>query len=395
MGRRASPSDDRRPHDAGFSPERLERLHTMLLESVGRGEIAGANALIVRHGALAYAASVGHSDIASNAPMRADTIFRIYSMSKPVTSVAAMILLEEGRLLLSDPIRLHLPELGGMKVYGSDAGQTADEITVADLMTHTAGFTYGGDSDHPVDAIWNAAKLFRHDGTIGDVVTRVATLPLKHRPGAQFEYSIGHDILGALIERVSGMRFGAFLTERVFEPLRMRDTGLAVPHDKLSRLATLYEPGAPDLKAIDFATPESRWAEPVTLEAGGQGLVSTIGDFARFCAMLLGNGQLDGTRIISRKSVALLTANRLTEAQRTGFWMKGYGYGLGFGVLLDPAVNANLGTVGEYTWAGSASTYFWIDPAEDLFGLLFAQLEPSSASTIPRRFKAMMYQALL
>lgn len=351
---------------------------------------------------MAYAASIGMSDIARGRPMRADTIFRIYSMSKPVTSVAVMILLEGGRLLLTDPVRTYLPELGAMKVWcGAPDGkpqlvaQTTD-MTIADLMTHTAGFTYGGDADHPVDALWNNAKLFRRDETIQSVVARLAALPLKHQPGVQFEYSIAHDILGAVIERAGGARFGAFLAERLFAPLGMNDTGFDVPHDKLLRLATLYAPADVGLTPIDPASAGSRWAAPVALEAGGEGLVSTIGDFARFCAMLNGGGEFAGVRILSRKSVALLKANRLNEAQRAGFWMKGYGYGLGFGILLDPAANANLGTPGELTWAGSASTYFWIDPAEDMIALLFAQLEPSTnTTTVARRFKALMYQALL
>jgi CubicO group peptidase (beta-lactamase class C family) len=389
------------PEAVGFAPQRLSRLDSHLRETVERGEIPGLNALILRRGKLAYAASIGMSDIAAKKPMRADTIFRIYSMSKPVTSVAAAILLEEGRLLLNDPVRRFLPELGAMKVAERQADGSLrlvpqnPEMTIAELMTHTSGLTYGGDERHPVDAQWNAAQLFRRDGTIQEVVTRLATLPLKYQPGKEFEYSISHDILGALIERASGMQFGAFLSTKIFGPLGMSDTGFSVPHDKLSRLATLYEPAETGgLKATDASSRESRWAAPVTFEAGGAGLVSTVSDFVRFCAMLMRGGELGGTRILSRKSVEILTKNRLSEAQRANFWMKGYGYGLGFGVLLDPAANANLGTPGEYTWAGSASTYFWNDPQEDIIALLFAQLEPSSHSTIPRRFKALMYQAL-
>lgn len=389
------------PQTVGFCPRRLARVENDLRASVERGEIAGVNALIVRHGTLVYAACIGMSDIMADMPMRADTIFRIYSMSKPVTSVAAMILLEEGRILLSDPVSAYLPELRAMKVCVTDpvrpplmvAQQT--EMTIADLMTHTAGFTYGGDEHHPVDALWNAAKLFRRDETIQSVIARLAALPLKHQPGTQFEYSIAHDVLGALIERACGMRFDEFLKSRIFAPLGMDDTGFDVPQDKLARLATLYAPTeSGGLKLVD-ASAQSRWAAPVVLQGGGEGLVSTVPDFLRFCGMLHSGGEIGGTRILSRKSVELLTTDRLSDAQRADFWMKGYGYGLGFGVLLDPAANANLGTRGEYTWAGSASTYFWIDPAEDIIAMLFAQLEPSSHSTIARRFKALMYQALI
>jgi CubicO group peptidase (beta-lactamase class C family) len=211
-----------------------------------------------------------------------------------------------------------------------------------------------------------------------------------------FEYSIAHDVLGALIERASGMRLGDFLAAEIFEPLQMNDTAFEVPSAKIDRLSTLYGPKAGGgLQVLDPGSPQSRWMAPVKLQAGGEGLVSTAPDFLRFCMMLRNGGSLDGVSILSRMSVSLLTSNRLNDAQRAALWMKGYGYGLGFGVLIDPALNANLGTAGEYTWAGSASTFFWVDPKEDIMALLFAQLEPSSHLALARQFKALMYQALV
>ncbi|HEV2362922.1 MAG TPA: serine hydrolase domain-containing protein [Caulobacteraceae bacterium] len=367
--------------------------------AVTRGDTAGLSAVVMRKGVLAYAVSIGMRDIDAGKQMQADTVFRIYSMTKPVVSVAAMILLEEGRLLLSDPVSLHLPELGGMGVFDPEQPDRpkpqAVEMSIADLMTHTAGLTYAGDPTDPVDRLYQKARLFRRGENIQDMVARLAGLPLKRQPGERFEYSIAHDVLGALVERAAGMRLGQFTAERIFAPLDMIDTAFEVPHDKVQRLATLYGPGeGGGLKILDEASHRSRWAAPVTLEAGGESLVSTVPDFLRFCEMLRNGGELEGAHILSRKSVELLTANRLSETQRSDLWMKGYGYGLGFGVLLDPALNANLGSRGEYTWAGSASTYFWVDPVEDMSSLLFLQLEPSSQLTIPRRFKALVHQAL-
>lgn len=387
------------PGAAGFDPARLKRLDAYLRESVERQLVPGLNALVVRHGKTAYAATLGYADLESRLPMRPYTLFRIYSLTKPIVSAAVMTFLEEGRFLLTDPVRDFIPEIDEMKVYAGEGNTPVPQdppMTIADLMTHTSGLTYGGDPADPVEKQWDAARLFRHDGTMEDVVPRLCALPLKFQPGAAFEYSIAHDVLGLLLERAAQKPLGEILHERILEPLDMTDTGFAVPASRLDRLAVLYEREENGtLRATDTPSPESRWAAPVSFEAGGQGLVSSLPDFYRFVAMLLHRGEMPGRRLLSRKSVELLTANRLNDAQRKGMWMAGYGFGLGFGVLIDPALNANLGSAGEFTWAGSASTFFWADPREDLIGILFSQLEPSGSHMMARTFKALMYQALI
>lgn len=386
------------PLEAGFDPARLGQLHEFLGTCVNGERLAGLNAIIVRGDRLAYGVSLGLANRETQRPMRADTLFRIYSLSKPVVSVAVLKAVEEGRLLLGDPVHAYIPEIAEMPVFNEDASRLqpqTSEMTIADLLSHTSGLIYGGDDSHPVDMKWNAATLFRRDGRMADVMARLKSLPLKHQPGETFAYGISHDILGLLLERIVGRPLGQILSESVFGPLGMADTGFSVEEQDLDRLAVLYEPNAAGgLDVADPCTRDSRWAAPVSFEAGGEGLVSTVPDFYRFVAMLLNKGKTPEGRYLSRKTVDLMTANRLSESQLQGMWMPGYGFGLGVAVLLDPAVNANLGSTDEFTWAGSASTFFWADPREDLLAILFAQLEPSSSHTIARRFKALMYQAL-
>lgn len=386
---------------AGFDAERLRRLHSFLADCTETLCSAGVSVLIERSGRLAYRSMMGMSSLELNRPMAADTLFRIYSMSKPITSVAALALFEEGKFLLTDPVRSFLPEIGAMQVYQGESGghihlvpQTPD-MTITDLLGHTSGLIYGSDEDNPVDRMWADARLFRRDGVLADVLTRLADLPLRFQPGTQFEYGISHDVLGALLERVENKPLSQILSERVFDPLDMTSTGFEVPLDKLDKLSTLYgAEGDRTLQVLDPPDAGSRWAAPVSLLAGGEGLVSSMNDLHHFVSMLYGQGTFSQTKVISRKSVELMTANRLGKAQRANFWMAGYGFGLGVGVLLDPAANSNLGSSGEFTWAGSASTFFWVDPKEELFAILLMQREPSSSHTMARTFKALMYQAL-
>jgi CubicO group peptidase (beta-lactamase class C family) len=363
--------------------------------------LAGVGAMIASNGKIVYERAFGFADREAGRRMEAGSICRIFSLSKPITSVAVLMLLEEGRLGLMDPVADHLPELRDVQVYDHGPYEApvltapARRVTIADLLTHTGGLTYGQAYDHPVDRMYQRARLFRREGTIADMVGRLARLPLKHQPGSRWEYSISHDVLGRVVEVVSGDRFDRFLHDRVFEPLGMVDTGFSVPDHKLDRFATMYRPSPERGIEVDDPAGTSRWLDPVTFFAGGEGLVSTMPDCLRFLQMLLNKGDVGGTRLLGRKTVDLMTMNHLPEPLLKDMFVPGYGFGLGVGVLVDLAAQANPGSPGEYGWAGSGSTFFWVDPVENLISILFAQFMPSSEYTIAREFKALMYQALL
>jgi CubicO group peptidase (beta-lactamase class C family) len=384
-----------------FSAQRLARLESHLRGYIDDGRLAGVSARIVHSSGEAFRFDCGCADLSSGRKMTGATLCRVYSLSKPVTSVAAMMLFEEGRFLLTDPVAKYLPELGGVMVC--EGGTAAAPVlvpprqamTVADLLAHTAGFGYGADPQSIVDQLYAQVRLFRRTGTIADMVRELGKLPLKFHPGERWEYGIAHDVLGRLLEVAAGVSFDRLLHERLFEPLGMHDTGFEVPAGQVDRLAVVYRPASSG--AIEECGPEDtqRFLAPVTFFAGGEGLISTMDDFVRFAQMLLERGALDGKRYLSRKSVELMTRNHLTPAQRTSMFVPGYGFGLGFGVLVDPAAHRNLGSVGEFGWAGQANTYLWVDPVENFCAVLFAQFDPSSHYTVAREFKALLYQALL
>lgn len=385
----------------GFDAKRLRILDAHLRRYIDDGRLAGLTCFVSRFDETAYVQALGLRDVDAGAPMTLDTIVRAYSLTKPVTAAAVLALMEDGRLLLTDPIIRFLPEFGNLEVLvGEGSGRSRLEpldrpITVLDLLTHTAGFGYGQHTGHPVDDLYREAELFG-GGTepLETMLRKLARLPLKHQPGHHFEYSVAYDVLGGLVEAASGMPFGAFLSQRLFEPLGMADTAFEVPEHKLDRFGALYSPTMDGKVELLEAPQAPRFRPPVRMHAGGQGLVSTLPDFLRFVRMLYHGGALDGARCLSRKSVSLMTCNHLSPSQMEELWMKGHGYGLGVGVLFDVAAHGHLGTAGSYTWAGSASTYFWVDPSEELIGILFAQLEPSSALPIANEFKTLMYQAL-
>lgn len=384
-----------------FSAQRLARLEAHLRGYIDDGRLAGVSARVVHSSGEALRFDCGCADLSARRKISGTTLCRVYSLSKPVTSVAAMMLFEEGRFLLTDPVAKYLPELAGVMVCegGTAAAPVLvpprQSMTIADVLAHTAGFGYGGDPQSVVDQLYAQVKLFRRDGTIGDMVRELGRLPLKFHPGERWEYSISHDVLGRLLEVASGVSFDRLLRERLFEPLGMLDTGFEVAAEHVDRLSAVYRPGSSGTIEECGREDTQRFLAPVTFFAGGEGLISTIDDFVRFARMLLGRGELDGRRYLSRKSVELMTRNHLTPAQRTSMFVPGYGFGLGFGVLVDPAAHRNLGSVGEFGWAGQANTYLWVDPVENFCALLFAQFDPSSHYTIAREFKALLYQALL
>ena len=397
------------PASLGLSPQRLSRIDGWMDRLVQDGRLAGLGVTVARRGQLAYSRCVGLAEQESGAAFDQDTIVRIYSMTKPLTSVAIMMLYEEGRFQLDDPITRFLPCFAHQRVFTGGGRGKIDTvpaeraITFRDLLTHTSGLTYGFMDATLVDALYRSEGVdFQTSGaTLAEVVERVAQLPLLAQPGTAWNYSIATDVLGHLVAVISGRPFDEFLQERVLGPLGMQDTDFAVPEDKLPRFAANYGPG-PDgtLRLID-APAGSRFAKPCTLPSGGGGLCSTAGDYLRFCQMMLNRGELDGVRLLGRKTVELMTSNHLRgdmaamgQPRFSESNYEGIGFGLGFSVTLDPARAQILGSPGEYAWGGAASTAFWIDPVEDMAVILLTQLLPSSTYPIRRELRVLTYQAI-
>jgi CubicO group peptidase (beta-lactamase class C family) len=396
------------PEEVGLSSERLRRIEQVVGEQVAAREIAGAVTLVARRGGIAHFKAHGMSDVEAKRPMRTDTLFRIASMTKPITSVAVMMLYEEGRFLLTDPVSLYLPEFKEMKVLppegspGAAPAPAKRPITIRHLLTHTSGLTY-----HWNRRLGPALKqagithgLIQDEGTLREKMKILATLPLLFHPGERFEYGLSTDVLGCLVEAVSGMSLDEFFRRRIFEPLGMDDTHFFLPEEKVSRLAAVYRRGE--------GSPIERLPEgPVTEEAGtvysasypyqgpkryfsgGGGLVSTAGDYARFAQMLLNGGELDGVRLLSPKSVELMTMNHV------GGLDVDFGFGLGFGVTRDERDLRELGSVGRYGWGGFFYTDFFVDPQEELIGVFMAQLHPSGGLRLHEKFRVLATQAII
>jgi len=375
-----------KPEDVGLSSSRLNRIEEIFGGKVKAGEIPGYVALVARHGKVVYFEANGMQDPNAKKAMSRDSIFRIYSMTKPLTSVAAMILVEEGKIKLSDPVSTYLPELANLQVAtNADTAKTAAElktepaksqIRVLDLLMHTSGFTYGFFKGVPGGGVIEQMYIDGGEGDLNisnaELVTRISKLPLKYQPGTTWWYSRSTDVLGRLIEVVSGMTLGEFFEKRISQPLGMADTAFQVAPGKVSRFA---EPFDDDKKGLILLYTDP--TKPVKFEAGGQGLTSTVMDYARFAHMLLNGGSLGGTQILGKKTVELMTNNQLQPGiDRGPFFIPGPGNGFGLlgGVRVEgpraPGVlNPMDGSVGEYYWAGYAGTYFWVDPKEELVGV--------------------------
>jgi CubicO group peptidase (beta-lactamase class C family) len=390
--------------ELGFSPERLERIGQAMQRYVERDKLAGVTVAIARDGKLAYQSSAGMADREAGRPMATDTIVRIYSMSKPITAVGLMILVEDGALRLTDKLSDYLPEFADMRVQdgeGPDGLKTvpADRpIYVHDLLTHTSGLTYGDYDTSPVGTLYKQAGIFDKQRTLADFSRMIAAMPLTVQPGTRYNYGVSTDIAGRLIEVVSGQRFGAFLKERIFDPLGMEDTGFRVPPDKRDRFAQLYEPdGEGGLRPMTGPLYHERFAPQALMESGGGGMVSTVGDYLRFSQMLLNGGELDGARILSPKTVQLMTTGQLAPERRPflAAMMPGYDVGLGVAVLEDVGVSQLPGSVGEFNWAGAANTFFFIDPKEKVIAVLLTQLMPFGDPPLRDDLKIWTYQALM
>lgn len=400
------------PESVGLSSERLARIDSTIQKSIEEGRIAGAVGLVARHGKIAYLKALGMANREEKRPMQTDHIFRICSMTKPITSVAVMMLYEEGRFLLNEPVSSFIPEFKEMKVLDppytqdqtSPPGNLVDAkrpITIRQLLTHTSGLTYH----------WNArlGKQYREagmghgvlhqEGTIGDAVKRLARIPLLFQPGDAWEYSVADDVLGYLVEVVSGMPLDRFFQERIFKPLGMKDTSFFVPQEKVPRIARAYtyypEKGLQlfrDEQTIDEGTfvysADYPYRGPRTYYSGGGGLCSTAENYYRFCQMMLNGGKFGSTRLLSRKSLELISQNHIQGKSDTR------GFGLGFGVNSEARHLTELGSVGAYYWGGFFYTSFVIDPKEDMIAIFMGQLHPAGGLNLDAKTIRLAYQAI-
>jgi CubicO group peptidase (beta-lactamase class C family) len=386
------------PESQGFSSERLERLHARLKGFVDEGKYSGMVLLLARNGRIVDWQTYGLRDVEERLPMEKDTIVRLYSMSKIVTSVAALILHEEGRLKLDDPVSKYLPALEKPKVMTGGTVKAPvlvaakTPITVKHLLTHTAGFLYGFGTE-PIDKIYQQAGLWEA-ASMDEFVAKAAKLPLGHEPGTRFRYGINTDLLGAVIEKVSGQTLDAFVEERICKPLGLADTGYDVPAEKMGRLAKVYTLKEGHFSAVEPAA--SSFAEKGRgFPTGGAGMFSTAGDYARFAQMLLNGGELDGVRILGRKTVELMTVNHLNGLKRvTNEFSESDGFGLGVYVRLDLAKSNRLGSEGTFGWSGAATTNVIMDPREKLVAIVLAQHMPFNQNDLFWYVSTLTYQSL-
>ena len=391
------------PESVGLSAERLERLSAALEAYVDDGQVAGSVTLIARRGRIAYFEAFGQRDREAKAPMKTDAIFRIASQSKAVVSVAAMTLVEEGKLLLTDPVGKYLPEFMETKVAvardggGYDVVKAVRPITVRDLLTHTSGFGYG--TGVGAD-LWSAANQTGYyfadrNETIRDSVRRIATLPAHAQPGTQWIYGYNTDILGALVEVVAAKPLDQVLRERVLEPVGMRDTEFYLSRGKTDRLTAVYSMN--DGKLERAPTPGNSVGQGHYVEgprknfSGGAGLLSTATDYARFLQMMLNGGELDGRRVLGRKTVELMTTSHLGNVS----YNPGQGFGLGFSVVEDLGARGSPGSVGEFGWGGAYHTTYWVDPREELVVVHLTQLVPAGTVDDQAKVRALVYQAIV
>jgi CubicO group peptidase (beta-lactamase class C family) len=400
------------PQEVGLDPARLQRLDRCLDGYVDNGRQIGNLIVITRGGKIAHVSQRGYRDAEAGLPVEGDTIWRIYSMTKPITSVAAMMLYEEGVLALTDPVAKFIPSFADVRVYRKSmaaapvTAPAAETMTVWHLLTHTSGLTYPFHFAHPVDEAYRMAGFppdLRPEYDLAEACDRLAALPLLFEPGAEWNYSHSTDVVGRIVEIVSGRSLDEFFAQRIFAPLGMTDTAFAVAEADRARLATLYLHDPQTAKAIPNPAPERATAEPPRFLAGGHGLVSTAGDYHRFTQMLLRRGELDGVRLLAPRTVDFMTRNHLPgNATLTEFGRPvvdlvindGYGFGLGLSPMVDPVAAKTLSAVGEYRWEGAAGTAFWVDPSDELTVLFFthALFGPDDLMVALRR---LVYQALV
>lgn len=422
-----------RPEYVGLSADRLARIAAHFDPYVDAGKIPGYLALVARRGRAAYLHHYGLRDVEAGRPVAADTIFRIYSMTKPITSVGVLMLYERGLLHLDDPASEFIPAFKQLEVFESGDAQCYQtmpaerEMTIRDLLTHTSGLTYGHMHAHPLDAMYRQRRFFDDPAlTLGDFVASLGQLPLLFSPGSRWNYSVATDVLGHVIEVISGKSLDRYFADEILEPLGMADTGFGVSSDKVARFAANYERDGAGIRLIDRPD-KSTYLKPRKQYSGGGGLVATAGDYLRFCLMLLNKGELAGARLLGRRTVELMTSNHLpgdcdlssmgyllySDSRAKGVGMglgarhnlrrggartetrhDGVGFGLGGSVLLDPAAAQILGSPGEFGWGGAASTVFWVDQREGMAVIFLTQLMPSSSYPLRRELRVLANQAI-
>ena len=401
-----------RPEDVGLSSERLARIQRHLeARYLDQKKIAGALTLVARRGQVAHLSALGMMDLERGAPMRADTIFRIYSMTKPITSVALMTLYEHGHFQLDDAVHKYIPSWRDQRVYEGGnfpafATRPVDRpMTIRDLLTHTSGLTYGFMERTNVDRAYRRLGIGDRAGTLAEMMEKLSRLPLEFSPGTRWNYSVSTDVVAHLVEWISGRPFDVFLRDEITAPLGMKDTAFFVSPDQVERFATNYGRKPDKTLRVEDDPSTSAYLSPPTFFSGGGGLVSTAADYLRFCQMLLNGGELDGARVLGRKTIELMTENHLPGGQDIAELnvggqfsqeqYNGVGFGLGFSVTLDLVRAQTVGTPGEYAWGGAASTAFWIDPAEELIVIFMTQLMPSGTFNFRGQLKALVYPALI
>ena len=401
-----------KPEAHGFSSARLATLDRFLAEKyVGAGRMAGVQLQITRRGELVHQSVLGMADRERGLKAADDTVFRIYSMTKPITSVAFMMLVEEGLVALDDPVTRFIPEWKGLGVFAAGLGPfmttpPARPMQMVDLLRHTSGLTYGFQSRTNVDAAYRKAKIGDTAGPsdMDGFVAELAKLPLEFSPGEAWNYSVATDVLGVLVQRISGMPFEAFLQTRIFNPLGMSETGFAVQDHQRARFAACYNAtptGGIDLQDDPATSP---YLKAPVFHSGGGGLVSTAGDYMKFCQMLVNGGELNGQRLLAPRTLKLMASNHLPGGQDLTMLSRslfseatnaGVGFGLGFAVTFDPVKAMLSSSPGEYYWGGAASTAFWIDPVEDIAVVFMTQVLPSSTYPIRRELRTLVYSALM
>ena len=391
----------------GFVANRLPRIAAHIDRYVGEGKLPGALCLVSRGGEEAFFHACGLRDVERGLPMQRDTVVRLYSMTKPIASVALMMLYEEGRFQLDDPVANTIESWRDLQVFAAgDADRYITEkpaapMTIKHLLTHTSGLTYGFMNQHPVDALYRHADV--NEGTLEQMAAKLAELPLKFSPGTRWNYGLSTDVCGYLVERFAGQALDEFIAERITQPLGMADSGFCVQPGGTERFAACYQHVQPTTFQLQDDPEASRYLQRPTFFSGGGGMVGTVDDYHRFARMLLNKGELDGQRLLGRKTVEYMASNHLPgncdlaamgQPVFSETPYEGIGFGLGFSVVVDPTAANVLDSPGEFAWGGAASTYFWIDPVEEVIVVFMTQLLPSSTYPIRRELKTLVYQAL-
>jgi CubicO group peptidase (beta-lactamase class C family) len=386
-----------RPESVGMSTQRLGRLKSEMQALVDRNQLPGVVTMVAKDGKVVEFEVAGKRDVESGAPLQKDSIFRIYSMSKPITGVAMMMLFEEGKWQLNDPVSKHIPEFANLKVakvnpQNGAVTQVAPDhaMTMRELMSHSGGLTYGVFGSTPVDKMYTDVNVLDRDATLQAMIDKLGKIPLLHQPGERWHYSVSVDVQGYLVEKLSGQPFAEFLKQRIFEPLGMKDTAFYVPPEKMNRFVSFYTYDK-DRKFVPNQSPD--FSKPPGAPSGGGGLVSTAMDYMRFCQMLLNGGELDGHRLLSPLSVQLMRSNVLPANART--MSPGTGFGLDFAVVEDPVAAGGFGGEGTFYWGGYAGTWFWIDPVYQLIVVGMIQIRGDGSPDVRGLSRNLTYQAIV